>query len=125
MDVWVGLTDREPEVVFVPLQAPLAVHVLAPADCQLITLVPPEAIEAGDAVNVMAIGVLRVKLPVALISFEDALDESSESLPPHAGRANKTSNRIGRRFIVDAHFKNFSNSQKEVGAILGFLKAKI
>ena len=123
MDVCAGLTDREPEILFVPLHAPLAVHVLAPDDFQVITLVPPDAMEAGDAVNVTETGVLRVKFPVALILLEGALVESSEPLPPHADRANKRSNGIGRRFIMTLTLKNFQKIKKVMSYVFDFLKA--
>jgi hypothetical protein len=107
--VLAGVTVREAEVLFAPLHAPEAVHVLAFVELHVRTLEVPALIDAGEALRLtVGAGVLLDEL---LELLDELLDELLEPPPlpppvltpppppPHAASANIKRNRTGRRFM--------------------------
>lgn len=120
MLVLAGVTVREADVLFEPLQAPVAVHVSAFVELQVRTLEAPAVMDVGEALRLtVGAGVLLLdellELLDELLELElELLDELLLELleppplppvltppppPPHAASANITRNRTGRRFM--------------------------
>ncbi len=110
-----GVTVREPEVLWAPLQLPLAVQVSAFVELHVRTLEAPALIDTGEALRLtVGAGVLLDELLELLDELELELELLDELLeppplppplltppppPPHAASANITRNRTGRRFM--------------------------
>lgn len=103
MDVALGVTVTEPEVLFVPLQSPDAVQLSAFVELQVRTLELPAAIDSGEALKV-TVGAGALLELLELDAPEPPLAPVPPLLtppppPPQALSANIAKNRTGRRFI--------------------------
>lgn len=116
-----GVTVREAEVLWAPLQLPDAVHESAFVELQVRTLEAPAVIDAGEALRLMVgAGVLLLDELLELLELLDPLPLPLPLLPlplplvpplppPHAASVNMTRNKTGRRFMEASYGKVSGN----------------
>jgi hypothetical protein len=103
--VLAGVTVTEPEVLFVPLQAPEAVQESASVELQVSVLVAPALIDVDEALKLTVGAGVLLELELELDAPEPPLTpvpvllRLPPSPPPHALNANRPKNKTGRRFI--------------------------